>query len=536
MTTLPDILFFALLLALPLTLIISSVVLLLYRRSLLRWMGRHPAPSDPEATGSFTADPAWHQALQPPAAASATATDSPAPYPNRQELQRRERRFWGLQALLWLLIGISAAVPYLLVNGLSLTPLRALALGVAWASPGWMALGLIARLPAWRALALILGFVLLPSLILWLSLRDPSTTATSQLVLWLLPLQGFPLLALSLLVGIPALRACAPLLYPGVLLVTLLALAGQAALAALPDEVTKGLLLLVPNHSVVLLLAHLLPALAGLWLVHGVSRRISHAYRLHQVSDLCYTLAISTLVVLLFAVIPSWSASHGAVMALSPLLAWLWLPLTFKLVAPKLLQQPLAPAPTLLVLRLFRRPGPVGWLFDQVVHRWCFLGPVLLISAADLALRTLDADELTDFIDGRLGDRFVASPADLRRQIAPGPERPDHDGRYRVHDLCCYDSSWQGVLEALLRRSQLVLMDLRGFQPSNRGCLHELSRLAATPSLKRVVLLVDQHTDRTTAEAALAGGPPLRWVEERSRRHPTMEAVLKALCQEQVTA
>lgn len=155
---------------------------------------------------------------------------------------------------------------------------------------------------------------------------------------------------------------------------------------------------------------------------------------------------------------------------------------------------------------------------------------MLLISAADLALRTLDADELTDFIDGNLAQRFIATPADLQRQIGAGADDPDHDGRYRVHDLCCYDSSWQGVLEALLLRSQLVLMDLRGFQANNLGCLHELVRLAASSSLSKVVLLVDRNTDRATADAALADAPPIVWVDERQSRHQTMKALLQSLC------
>jgi hypothetical protein len=145
-------------------------------------------------------------------------------------------------------------------------------------------------------------------------------------------------------------------------------------------------------------------------------------------------------------------------------------------------------------------------------------------------MRTLDADELTGFIDGRLGERFVDTAADLQRQIGAEATCIDHDGRYRVHDLCCTDSSWQGTLEALLQCSQLVLMDLRGFQAANLGCLHELGRLAATPALRRVVLLVDRSTDRVTAATAFDGGPPVCRVEERRHRHPTMEALLSALC------
>ncbi len=529
MTKLPEIIFFALLLALPLTLIVSSVVLVLYRRSLLRGMGRLPAPSA-QAVPAAAVDPQWPAALMG-VPEDALQRAPFAPLTSYRQLRSREIRFWRALGLLWLLIGLSAAVPYLLLTGLPLSPLRILAIGMALASPGWMALALIARLPWRRAVAWILACVLLPALVSWFSFKDQSAAAAGQLGGWLLIVQGIPLTALTLLIGVPALRATAPLLYPPVLLVTLLALVGQGALVGLDAlGASPHLLRLLPNSDALLLIGHLLPVVAGLWLVHAASRRIARSYRHRKFSDLSYTLAASALVVLLFAVIPSWSANGGALRYLTPLLAWLWIPIVFTVITPRLLLPPPAPAPTLLVLRLFRRPGPVGWLFDQVVQRWRFLGPVLLISAADLALRTLDADELTDFIDGHLAQRFVATPADLRQQIGAGADDPDHDGRYRVHDLCCYDSSWQGVLEALLQRSQLVLMDLRGFQANNLGCLHELARLSSSPGLAKVVLLVDRNTDRATADAALADAPPIVWVEERHSRHQTMEALLQALC------
>ena len=88
------------------------------------------------------------------------------------------------------------------------------------------------------------------------------------------------------------------------------------------------------------------------------------------------------------------------------------------------------------------------------------------------------AAELVQFLEGRLGERFIASVD----QLPPaGPSQANRDGRFGVQEFCCYDSSWQAVLEQLLQRSQVVLMDLRGFGPAHGGCLHELGRLAATP-------------------------------------------------------
>jgi hypothetical protein len=362
----------------------------------------------------------------------------------------------------------------------------------------------------------------------WLAL------ALLWLLQWLLITGLPPLAALTQLIGIPSLRASALLLYGPVAGLTLLATLGQPLLMSAfawiwrlwPVPLGAGMLVLP-------VLALLPPLLAGALPLHALNRAIAAAYRRGWLSDHSFSLAAGALLVLLFAVVPGWESSGLA--GLAPLLAWLWVPLAIAWLLPRLGAQPPAAGTPLLVLRLFRRPGPVGWLFDQVVQRWRFVGPVLLITASDLAARTLEPDELVQFLEGSLGERFIASPDQLP---PPSSNRVDRDGRFRVQEFCCYDSSWQMVLELLLQRSQVVLMDLRGFGPAHRGCLHELGRLGKSTHLQRVVLLADASTDHATAAEAFAAGgaglpagevPPLQWVQERRRRHPTMEAVLAAL-------
>jgi hypothetical protein len=515
---LPAMVVFALLLALPLTLLLSWGVLGLYQRALLRWMRRNPPPAL-AAPGTPTPAP------PPPPLA--------APLPPLALLHQRERRHWLVLALLWLLIGLSAALLFQPAHGIGFSPFKLLAIGLVWAAPGWLQLALMARLPWQRGLGLVLaGFAGLFVLILPLMI-DTSGASLLQLIRWLLVAGLLPLAALTLLIGIPSLRASAPLLYGPVAGLTLLATLGQPLLmGAFAAGLQRWPLPLGAGVLALPVLALLPPLLAGALPLHALSRAIAAAYRRGWLSDHSFSLAAGALLVLLFAVLPGWEGTGAA--GLLPLLAWLWVPLAIVWLLPRLSQAPAAPGTPLLVLRLFRRPGPVGWLFDQVVQRWRFVGPVLLITASDLAGRTLDADELVQFLDGRLGERFIAATDPLPPPVAA----PDRDGRFRVQEFCCYDSSWQMVLEQLLQRSQVVLMDLRGFGPAHRGCLHELGRLGASAHLQRVVLLADASTDRASAAEAFAAGsaglpagqaPPLQWVEERRRRHPTMEAVLAAL-------
>ena len=88
------------------------------------------------------------------------------------------------------------------------------------------------------------------------------------------------------------------------------------------------------------------------------------------------------------------------------------------------------------------------------------------------------------------------------RHLAAGDTLP---GDHAAIDEREGTSTWQDALAALARRCDLVLMDLRGFQAHNAGCVHELGVLARCRA--RVVALTDAHTDRAAAQQAAAGAP-----------------------------
>ena len=138
-----------------------------------------------------------------------------------------------------------------------------------------------------------------------------------------------------------------------------------------------------------------------------------------------------------------------------------------------------------------------------------------MIAGTDLADRTLDADDIFQFLDRRLAERFIASPTDVARRIAAFDVTADIDGRYRINECYCHDTTWQDALEALLRYSDVVLIDLRGFQAHNAGCRYELTTLAQASRELRVVALTDSQTDRAAAQEAIASGRQERftWLE-----------------------
>lgn len=71
----------------------------------------------------------------------------------------------------------------------------------------------------------------------------------------------------------------------------------------------------------------------------------------------------------------------------------------------------------------------------------------------------------------------------------------DVDGRFRIAQFFCHDDSWQLALRKLEKDSDVVLMDLRGFSQSNRGCVFEINELLDAVLLGHIVFVVDRTTD-----------------------------------------
>ena len=192
--------------------------------------------------------------------------------------------------------------------------------------------------------------------------------------------------------------------------------------------------------------------------------------------------------------------------------------------------------PTLLVLRVFQQDANVQDLFDRVIERWRLTGNTVLIAGTDLADRTIDADDIFTFLDRRLGERFIDNASEIPRRLADFEWQPDVEGRYRVNECYCHDTTWQEALAALVRASDVVLMDLRNFVAQNEGCLHELRVLATTPGLARVVVLMNERTQLPAAQAAIAAAiataPPGRfvWLTQQGEAPPATEHVLAPLC------
>ena len=186
-----------------------------------------------------------------------------------------------------------------------------------------------------------------------------------------------------------------------------------------------------------------------------------------------------------------------------------WMGATAAAYAWMLWRQPCPPVGRrLLMLRVFSKDRKAERLLDAIQSRWQLAGPVLEIAGPDLAKLNLDLTEFIHLINFKLHDLFqpgVAAPEVLAASLDLAL---DHEGRFRVNEVFCFDTSWRGVVEQMMGLSDAVLLDLRGFTEQRRGTAHEVHRLAALGLLPRVVALGDAATDWSYFEHCVAEHGP----------------------------
>ena len=465
-------------------------------------------------------------------------TRTPLPAPLRRDrsgagptLADNRRAGWRLTlflTLLSLVIALSSGALRLGdavgAAGFSLNRLAVMAAAGLW--PVLPALAIVWRWSRWRLFAAFVGFLVAAFLLmLWRSIEPRPLELLRYLALDVGP--SFVMIALLCLGN--STRAIAPWLLPPMVGLAWSSIAGLDLLQWLAARRTDWLasLWFATGAPVVFAIFALVPWLVAWWPVRAFGRWLARVYTRGTVSELSLQFAAVWSVQLIWDALAA-ASQHGlaALVMLAPLA---WIPLGFA--ALRGWRAAASHPPTLLVLRVFQHDAAVSALFDRVVERWRLTGNTVLIAGTDLVDQTLDAGDALTFLDGRLGARFVSSPADVDARIAEFDFAPDLEGRFRINECYCRDSTWRHAFAALAGRSDVVLMDLRGFQARNEGCRHELATLARAEQVGRVVVLTDAATDRASADAAAAGAPAERfaWIEVAARDGVDAHALLARL-------
>jgi hypothetical protein len=71
----------------------------------------------------------------------------------------------------------------------------------------------------------------------------------------------------------------------------------------------------------------------------------------------------------------------------------------------------------------------------------------------------------------------------------------DRYGSYPLRAFLCHGEIWKDAVDMLLDRADLVVLDLSGFMPGNRGVRYELQRVVDSFRIERVIFLADRRSD-----------------------------------------
>jgi hypothetical protein len=492
----------------------ALLVARLYRAS-MKCLMQAPTSTFPTEVGA----PSGLRPNKPGLAATVTLADNLRAY----------RRLVGSFLLLTLVMALTRTLIMQLIAHGPITWKTVAALGTAYAWPVLPVLAVIGRWPRWRFVGTMFAwFLLAVPLMIW---RTNENVSTAMVLQWMGAEVGLPLVVVTMLCLGGATRAVAPWLTPLLMLFCASSMLGMGLLYDMVNAHSPLLFWLFgwlsPNSVTALFV--LAPWLLVWWPARGLGRWLARAYHAHRISELVYLFtAVWTIALIEPALGASFNLGWGALVCLAPLM---WIPAAVALMHH--LGQPTHAGrpPTLLVLRVFQQDHNVQDLFDRVIERWRLSGNTVLIAGTDLLERTIDAEDIFTFIDGRLGERFIQSPSDVPRRLADFDWQADVDGRFRVNECYCHDTTWQHALTELVHLSDVVLMDLRNFVEQNKGCLHELHVLATTPGLHRVVVLINDQTQLPAAQAVAAQASTERfvWLAQRGKTPFTTAEVLAPL-------
>ena len=251
--------------------------------------------------------------------------------------------------------------------------------------------------------------------------------------------------------------------------------------------------------SIGLLLA--LAALSG-WVGWRMLLRISRRYTKKRFSELQLALGsywgLMTLIILASVMVLAFEEKTGSAMewvGLLVVLLWLAWRVAQRLALRWAVRRAASPRSPLLLLRVFKPSGRSEAFMDRFLARWRFAAPVWMIGGPDLAGALMEPDEFFAYLRRSLADRFISDAGQIPERLAALDGERDPDGRFRVSELFCANSTWQSAVLAMIDRAGVILIDLREYTESRAGTRFELLELLRGAPLERVLFLSDEAGD-----------------------------------------
>ena len=192
-----------------------------------------------------------------------------------------------------------------------------------------------------------------------------------------------------------------------------------------------------------------------------------------------------------------------------------------------------AGARSLLVLRVFSHSRHSDRLLDQIQTTWRYAGPILQIGGPDLARLNINPYVFTLFLGMKTHELFLPGEVTTEDLFSRLDLAPDREGRFRIVEVFCFDTAWRSTVQKLIETSDVILLDLRGFNAQRAGAGFELEQLASLGRLDRTVVIGDRTTDWSYFEG-LAGTKAKSVVRLDAHAPHLVDSCVMALLQQSV--
>jgi hypothetical protein len=97
----------------------------------------------------------------------------------------------------------------------------------------------------------------------------------------------------------------------------------------------------------------------------------------------------------------------------------------------------------------------------------------------------------------------VRTPSQVEAVINGLDRERDPDGRFRVNELFCTETTWRAAVASLMAQAGVVLLDLREYKAERVGTRHEIYQLMNAVSVERIVGLIGDRDDSDAISAEL---------------------------------
>ncbi len=246
----------------------------------------------------------------------------------------------------------------------------------------------------------------------------------------------------------------------------------------------------------------LLPAL---WAGRRMLMRLARRYGEKRFSELQLALAAYWGMVTAFALALASMAAFddkmanaagvGEWLAIVLLLAWWLWRLALRFVLWWATRRAPPPTGPLLFLRVFKPSSRSEAFTDRLLARWRFVAPTWMIAGPDLAGAYMEPDEFFAYLQRKLGERYITREGEIPARLTALDGARDPDGRFRVNDLYCANTTWKATVLALMEHAGVVLLDLREYGSHRTGTRFELTELLRRAPLHKVLLIIDAAQD-----------------------------------------